>query len=179
MIDREKQEADARLEAWLGSAPLPPASPGFCARVMRAIEARPAPWPIRLRRFLFSPHALRWNVAGAAAAAITVSGLAIGLALLVGRAPAPTDGTVTVRFAIALPQARQVRLAGDFTQWQPRIPLRRGADGNWVAEIPLPPGNYEYVFVVDDQRWITDPRAGRYRDDGFGNRNAVLTVTSM
>lgn len=178
MTERQKREADARLEAWLGSAPLPAASPGFCARVMRAIEARPVPWRIRLRRFLFSPHALHWNVAGAAAA-LTVSSLAIGLALLVGRAPAPTAGTVAVRFAIALPQARQVSVAGDFTQWQPRIPLQRSADGKWVAEIPLPPGSYEYVFVVDDGRWVTDPRAGRYRDDGFGNRNAVLTVTSM
>lgn len=179
MTERKKPEADERLEAWLGSAPLPPASPGFCARVMRAIEARPVAWRIRLRRFLFAPRALHWNVAGAATAALTVSSLAIGFALLVGRAPMPMAETVTVRFAIALPQAREVSLAGDFTQWQPRIPLRRSADGNWVAEIPLPPGNYEYVFVVDDERWITDPRAGRYRDDGFGNRNAVLTVTSM
>lgn len=178
MTEREEREADVRLEAWLRSAALPPASPGFCARVMHAIKARPEPWRIGLRRFLFSPHALRWNVAGAAVAALTVSGLAVGLALLVGRPPAPMAETVTVRFAIALPQARQVSLAGDFTQWQPRVPLRRSADGNWVAEIPLPPGNYEYVFVVDDKRWVTDPRAGRYRDDGFGNRNAVLTVTS-
>jgi len=43
--------------------------------------------------------------------------------------------------------------------------------------VPLPPGNYEYVFVVDGERWVADPRAARYRPDGFGNNNAMLTVS--
>ena len=30
----------------------------------------------------------------------------------------------------------------------------------------------------DGSEWQTDPRADRYQDDGFGNRNAVLAVTS-
>ena len=34
------------------------------------------------------------------------------------------------------------------------------------------------LFVVNGSRWVTDPRATRYSDDGFGNRNAVLAVTA-
>jgi len=42
--------------------------------------------------------------------------------------------------------------------------------------IPLKPGRYEYMFVVDGQQWIPDPFAAEQTDDGFGSRNAVLEV---
>jgi hypothetical protein len=32
------------------------------------------------------------------------------------------------------------------------------------------------MFIEDDTRWVTDPRAPLTRDDGFGGRNAVLDV---
>jgi hypothetical protein len=32
------------------------------------------------------------------------------------------------------------------------------------------------MFVVDGEKWITDPQADRYVDDGFGMRNAVLSI---
>lgn len=186
----KQREADAyrNLETWLAAAPPLPASPAFCERVMRAIEARPLPWHTRLGRLLFAPHTLRWNLAGAAATVLVVLGVSAALGLHLGGIPAPTmtagvtpaaERVVTVRFQVAVPQARQVSLAGDFTQWQPRVPLKRNADGTWTAEIRLPPGDHEYIFVVDGERWISDPRAVRYRDDGFGNRNAVLTVPSV
>ncbi len=188
MTEQREADADPRLEAWLATAPTLPASPAFCERVMQAIEARPLPWRARLRQLLFAPHALRWNLAGAATAVLVVLSVSVTLGLHLGRAPAPMAGAmpvaervVTVRFEVALPQARQVSLAGDFTRWQPRVPLKRNADGTgiWTAEVRLPPGDHEYIFVVDGKRWIPDPRAARYRDDGFGNRNAVLTVPSV
>lgn len=170
---------DARLEAWLARAPLPPASPAFCARVMRAIEHRPLPWHARLRRFLFAPRPLQWNVAGLAAAAAGLVAIAVVAPPLIERGPADPVTVATVRFEYRAPGARQVSLAGDFSQWQARVPLRKKADGTWVAELPLAPGNYEYVFVVDGERWVADPRAASYREDGFGNRNAVLSVPSI
>ena len=178
---KEPLTDDRRLEAWLAAALLP-ASPAFCERVMRAIEARPLSWHARLRRFLFSPRRLQWNVAGATAMSAGVIGLTVVLALWDGR-EAP-DGraagaTVTVRFELRVPQAQRVMLAGDFTHWQARIPLHKKPDGTWAAEIPLHPGNYEYMFIVDGDRWISDPRASQYRADGFGNNNAVLTVPSV
>lgn len=173
---------DVRLEAWLARAPLPPAAPAFCARVMRAIEDRPLPWHARLRRFLFAPRPLQWNVAGLAATVGLVT-IAVVAPLLIARGPvAPGTGAVnvaTVRFEYRAPGAHQVALAGDFSQWQARVPLRKKADGTWVAELPLAPGSYEYVFVVDGERWVADPHAASYREDGFGNRNAVLSVPSI
>jgi hypothetical protein len=32
------------------------------------------------------------------------------------------------------------------------------------------------MFVVDGKAWVTDPKAETYRDDGFGNKNAVMRV---
>lgn len=186
-MNKQKQIIDDRLEAWLAAAPKPAASPEFCTRVMRAIEARPLPWRVRLYRFLFVPHTLNWNIAGAGGAAfVLVVGLGLGLTVL-DRADGPLSTTamaptaaakVTVRFEVNLPQAQQVQLAGDFTQWQARVVLRRQPNGIWVAEVPLPPGEHEYMFVVDGNRWLADPRAARYRDDGFGSRNAVVAVPS-
>jgi 1,4-alpha-glucan branching enzyme len=46
----------------------------------------------------------------------------------------------------------------------------------WSVTLPLTPGRYEYMFVVDGQRWVSDPAAIEQSDDGFGARNAVLEV---
>ena len=52
--------------------------------------------------------------------------------------------------------------------------VRRG--GVWVVPLLLPPETYEYMFVEDGQRWVTDPLAVQTRDDGFGTENAVLDL---
>jgi hypothetical protein len=176
---RDDRDADRRLEQWLARAPRLPASPAFRARVMRAIEPAPAPLGARLRAFLFRPHTLRWNVGGLALAGVT--GIAVALAWTLHRpvvVPPAEEGLVSVRFVLHQPGARQVRLAGDFTGWQARVPLARSDGDRWVAELRLAPGHYEYVFVVDGERWVDDPAATRFRDDGFGRRNALLTVTA-
>jgi hypothetical protein len=45
-----------------------------------------------------------------------------------------------------------------------------------MATIPLEPGRYESMLVVDGKQWIADPFALEQSDDGFGSRNAVLEV---
>jgi len=40
----------------------------------------------------------------------------------------------------------------------------------------LKPGRYEYMLVVDDSKWVPEPNAKVYVDDGFGSRNAVLYI---
>jgi len=74
------------------------------------------------------------------------------------------------------PSVRQVTIAGSFNNWNPNsTPLLR-KDGVWITILVLPPGSYEYMFVEDNSRWVTDPLADRTRDDGFGGANAVLDV---
>jgi 1,4-alpha-glucan branching enzyme len=89
-----------------------------------------------------------------------------------------TQAVVYVQFVLDAPGAVSVAVSGDFNEWD------RGAhrlddpdgDGVWTGRVPVRPGIHEYMFVIDGERWVTDPGAQRYADDGFGNRNAVLAV---
>ena len=58
-------------------------------------------------------------------------------------------------FRLHAPQAQTVSLAGDFNGWKEQ-PLERDSQGIWEARFKLPPGEYRYVFHVDDE-WILDP----------------------
>jgi hypothetical protein len=48
-------------------------------------------------------------------------------------------------------------------------------DGEWIAEVDLKPGAYEYRFVVDGQ-WIEDPAAREQRTNPYGGCNSVVRV---
>lgn len=86
--------------------------------------------------------------------------------------------TVLVRFVFEDPAAGAVAVAGDFSRWE-AVPLsRQWRDGEpiWSAIVAVPRGEHRYMFVVDGSRWVTDPLAATVRDDGFGNRNAILSL---
>jgi hypothetical protein len=165
----------------------------FVAGVMDQIEpartpAPPAPsaWR-RLLRGLWQPHTLRWNFAGALAAAVVLVLVVGGVASRRSNVPpstgsfaavaSPAGAPVLVRLVVLQPDARTVDVAGDFNGWDPaRTPLEQTANGAWAVTIPLQPGRYEYMFVVDGTHWVGDPFAVEETDDGFGSRNAVLDV---
>jgi glycosidase len=73
---------------------------------------------------------------------------------------------------------KRVNVAGSFNNWnRDANPMKLGADGRtWTTSIGLPFGKHQYKFVLDGERWITDPRAARNEDDGGGNTNSVLVV---
>ncbi|KKL87983.1 hypothetical protein LCGC14_1929260 [marine sediment metagenome] len=84
----------------------------------------------------------------------------------------------TTRFSIeAGDTAREVALAGDFTHWQPKR-MRRQRNGAFVLIVALPPGEYEYKFIVDGQ-WLTDPENPRYAISPCGTSNSVLRVECL
>ncbi len=169
----------------------PPVVPdGFVARVMeRTASARP--FRRRWAEALWVPHTLRWNLAGAMAAAslclVVGGGLYAGSRARQPSAPrvseevrstgSPASTTVLVRLVVVQPGARTVEAAGDFNGWNPtQTPLEQISNGAWTVTIPLQPGRYEYMYVVDGQQWIADPFAAEQNDDGFGSQNAVLEV---
>jgi hypothetical protein len=41
---------------------------------------------------------------------------------------------------------------------------------------PLPPGRYEYKFVIDGVTWKEDPNNPQRVDDGFSGFNSLLIV---
>lgn len=96
-----------------------------------------------------------------------------------GSPAAAVSDVVLVRFVFADPSAESVSVAGDFSRWEP-IPLSRRERGEdqrlWSGLVAVPRGEHRYMFVVDGDRWVTDPLATAVRDDGFGNRNAILSL---
>ena len=54
-------------------------------------------------------------------------------------------------------QAKSVFVAGDFNNWSSHaMPLSKGRGGVWKLKLGLPPGRYEYKFIVDGE-WCCDP----------------------
>jgi anti-sigma factor RsiW len=156
----------------------------FTASVMRRLPRRVDALPARLKRFLFGSRVLRWNVATAMALVLlTVVSLAVMKQMTnVNQEAARTSvspvGVVeTVRLTFVAPAAKRVAVAGDFNKWRTDSHLMTRENGMWTIELPLTSGVYTYMFIVDDEQWVTDPRAESYRDDGFGYRNAVMRVS--
>jgi len=86
------------------------------------------------------------------------------------------ENTVRCVFTIQAGQADKVCLAGDFNQWRVcEAPLERVGEDTWTISVELPPGRHQYMFVVDG-RWVTDPHALGYINDGFGHKNAVVVI---
>ncbi len=76
------------------------------------------------------------------------------------------------------PKVQTVSLAGTFNGWNKFAhPMTKQGDGRtWKTEIRLSPGEYQYKFVVDNDRWVIDPAAKKSQDDGTGNVNSYLVV---
>ena len=168
------------------------------ARFLNELKAKVAPpsvrWWERMWAAVTVPRTLEWNLAGAVAAAcvafVAVAGLLTVRPERVVEVPIATVSTQTiaagtkpeapqvfVRLVLLQPGARSVSVAGDFNGWNPaQTPLERSDGGMWTATIPLKPGRYQYMFVIDGKQWIADPLAGEEETDGFGAHNAVLDV---
>lgn len=178
---REEAEAWGKLvDAFRTEMPSHSLPPWLETRVMAEIDALPEPGGIkRLWRWLSHPRPVRVSplLAGASTAAVA-------MALLWGRQAPPQaipgeEAVVYVQFALEAPSAASVAVAGDFDGWKGSHALADlDGDGIWTARVPLQPGVHAYMFLVDESTWMTDPRAQRYAEDGFGNQNAILAVAA-
>jgi 1,4-alpha-glucan branching enzyme len=85
------------------------------------------------------------------------------------RLPPPEEVEDGILFRYDSPAARMVTLAGNFNNWggtqgggryDPTIDPMSDEDGDgvWTIVMPLPPGRYQYKFVIDNAvRWEMDP----------------------
>ena len=95
----------------------------------------------------------------------------------------PKPGRTPTVFRCAAPDAKSVFLAGDFNGWSDyATPVQRSPDGFWTVVIALPPGRYEFKFVVDGH-WCNGaggdaPYDGRDNclANPFGSMNRVIDV---
>jgi len=85
---------------------------------------------------------------------------------------------VTFRYRPGDEDVNAVSVAGSFNEWDAAAHPLSDADGDgiWEAVLRLAPGDHAYQFVIDDDRGVGDDSAPKHEDDGFGGRNALLTV---
>ena len=70
--------------------------------------------------------------------------------------------------------AKDVRVAGDFNNWSP-IRMIKQRPGVYVASVTVPPGQYQYKFLIDGQ-WVADQQNPLTRANPFGTANSVCNV---
>ena len=81
-------------------------------------------------------------------------------------------------FTLEAAEAKEVFLIGDFNHWSPeKHPMKRDENGMWNKVVMLPPGDYEYKFIVDGQ-WREDPRNDQTCLNCFGTQNNLLNLTA-
>lgn len=88
----------------------------------------------------------------------------------------PTPAKRRVSFTLSAPDARNVKLAGDFTGWEDAArEMTRQRNGSWKATVTVPPGQHEYRFIVDGQ-WVDDPKCDARKPNPFGGENCTRVV---
>lgn len=155
------------VEAWIRKAvdrevrAGAPGLEGLEARVVRRLAHPPRARTLaaRLREVLVVRNS-RFGYAFALGILLVAAGFGAGrLSALLPRRPAPAGPNT---FTVAAPGAKEVVLVGDFSAWQPISLFDHDGDGVWSVTVALPPGRYEYAFVVDG-RWVgQDPLAAEY-----------------
>jgi|SRR5688572_19889340 len=104
------------------------------------------------------------------------------------RLPPPSKTAGGTLFRFEAPSANMVQLAGNWPEnnWLAGQ-AQTGSflvgemtdenhDGIWERIEPLPPGRYQYKFVIDRVNWKFDPNNPQRADDGFGGFNSLLIV---
>lgn len=179
--NRRQLAAHKDMAALLGGLGRRAPSPSFTQDVLaRLPERRSRRWR-EIWDFLWAQRVLRWNLASALALGVLVAAaslLWVTRATLTPAAPEARRAATLVRFSLYAPRAERVSLAGDFNGWRTDEILLSDTTGrgHFSVALPLKPGRYAYMFVVDGREWVTDPGADGYRDDGFGHRNALVRV---
>ena len=168
-------------------------APAFLiSNVMAAIVPEKPPLLVRLKCWLERHPLLGWEVSGmAVAASVLFMMLAPSVFMSSSHVPpgqspfiqaAATSGGAAqaelASFRLYAPQAHSISLIGDFNGWGSarKLSMRPQGNGVWTMEVPLPPGRYQYAFLVDGKNMATDPRAEQHVNDDFGRKNAVITV---
>jgi len=163
--------------------------PNFTENLMAKISREEiqiqSTWMDRLKKQVTIPQ-LSFRFAGAAA--ITAIFVFLAFTFLFNFSGLPGQPNqkeavaqqVEVTFTISGINANQIAVAGDFNSWNTSANQLEDPDGDgiWTGKMQLEPGRYEYMLVVDDGKWVTDPNAEVYANDGFGGKNAVLFINN-
>ena len=154
--------------------------------VMAGIQPKKLTWWKKLRRQLQTPiYITPMRIAQFSAGAVAVMLVAM---VFINKNHDRNDATLilnmtaqtgkVVLFTLDMPHASNVELIGSFNQWTPEgyRMYRDEQRGVWKLHVPLESGRYEYAFLIDAEMVVPDPKGLLQQDDGFGNKNSILTI---
>lgn len=183
LMDSEHQSRLVDEQIAEGIRSMPEQSPpiDFTNRVMSGLEPKKVSFWTRLKLWFTEPRSITFTPAqfGSAMAAVMIMfSLAFWFEDQGTRNDAPTLSPVRFVLSDVGMGAESVAVIGSFNGWQAEGAIMRFDENRnvWLLETQLPPGDYEYVFLVNGERLVPDPRAQVTRDDGFGNRNSIVFV---
>lgn len=176
---------------------------GFSARVMHRIEAQETDTAVvgftdkikKWYRQLWVPKEVQWRPAYGFVFALLVL-FSLSYPLYLAQTPdadsqnqeniqnldesvqqvAAGPEEVMIRFVFIDENANSVSVAGDFSSWEPIRLSKENVNGEdvWTGLVTMSRGEHNYMFIRNGKDWVTDPLAPVQRDDGFGNKNAVI-----
>jgi len=153
----------------------------FSNKVMAGLEPKtPSVW-LRLKLWLTGPMSLTFTpLQTIPALACLIALVMLGAMQMGGSVLDEGVRLTTVQFSLSDTNkaARTVSVIGSFNDWKTEQSTMWYDDkhGKWILEAKLPPGDHEYMFLVDEAKLVSDPQAAMTRDDGFGNKNSILFV---
>ncbi len=182
MSGDDKRLLDGEIRQSIRTAPEETVPIDFSAHVMAGLQPkRPTGW-LRFRLWLTGPKSLTFTpvqVLPVAACAVLLLFFSF-FSLQSGSVSQESGSLTSVRFILSDKgrTAQTVSVIGSFNDWQATQSIMRydAQTGTWILEASLPPGDHEYVFLVDGEQVVADPKAAMTRDDGFGNKNSILFV---
>ena len=101
----------------------------------------------------------------------------LGMTLVKQKQPFADVSRMKKQFVFHAPEAILVKVVGSFNNWRPskEAVMTRNEDGTWTKDIALPPGSYQYRFLVDDV-WVEDKTNPKKVDNSFGGKNSVVDI---
>ena len=95
---------------------------------------------------------------------------------LIKTPPKKNETVKKTTFEYEAPAAQKVYVSGTFNDWSfEETPLKKISTGKWKLEVTLPPGRYEYRYLVDGN-WQCDQRPVQCIPNVFGTWNCVVEV---
>ena len=88
--------------------------------------------------------------------------------------PPSREGNIVFKLS-GFSGARIVAIAGTFNNWNQSQYLFERVGNEWTCKISLPPGKYQYKFIVDGN-WLVDPSNPTVVRDDRGLENSQLIV---
>lgn len=75
-------------------------------------------------------------------------------------------------------EAESAHLVGDFNDWDMKAdPMKVKKDGTFYTAVTLETGQeYQFRYLLDNQRWENDWDADAYKTNELGTENSVVSV---